>query len=213
MAEDPANSSVIESIHRYSKNSVEVIELQDHKVAPCVGCYLCDFYGDGICVIKDEYEPMKQHMHQVDGIVFAGTCATGIVDCHLKAFFERCWGMTHRPSLRGKYGFVTATGGGPLEAEAGWYLQSFLYKIGVRCIAALTQSAADAPAFAASVRRTVEDLDRALDEKWRIADRFTNRAINWIFRDLAATSGMLLRADYAFHKKHRMFDAPSPREA
>ena len=210
LSEDSANASVIESIHRYSRNSVEVIELQDRHVGPCVGCYLCDFNGDGICVLKDEYEAIKQRLHQVDGVVFVGTCASGMVDCHLKAFLDRSWGIAHRPSLKGKYGFVTATGGGPLEAEAGWYLQSLLNVFGARCIAALTQSPADDAAFAASVRRTVEDLDRALDEKWQIADRFGTRGTAWTFRDLVATSGASLRADYRFHKEHRMFDAPSP---
>jgi len=133
-----------------------------------------------------------------------------MVDCHLKAFLDRSWGIAHRPSLKGKYGFVTATGGGPLEAEAAWYLQSVLNVFGTRSIAALTQSAADSPAFADSVRRTVEDLDRALDEKWQIANRFVTRGTAWTFRDLVATSGMTLRADYEFHKEHRMFDAPSP---
>jgi len=210
LSEDAANASIIDSIRRHSRNSVEVIELQNRHVGPCVGCYLCDFNGDGICVLKDEYETIKQRLHQVDGIVFVGTCASGMIDCHLKAFLDRSWGIAHRPSLKGKYGFVTATGGGPLEAEAGWYLQSILNTFGTRCIAALTQSAADGPAFAASVRRTVEDLDRALDEKWQIADRFGTRGATWTFRDLVATSGAVLRADYIFHKEHRMFDAPSP---
>ncbi|MBA4380670.1 MAG: hypothetical protein C0393_08365 [Anaerolinea sp.] len=210
LSENPANASVIESIRRYSRNSVEVIELQDRQVGPCVGCYLCDFHGDGVCVLKDEYEAIKQRLHQIDGIVFVGACASGMVDCHLKAFLDRCWGIAHRPSLKGKYGFVAATGGGPLEAEAAWYLQGVLNKTGTRCIAALTQSAADAPAFAATARRTVEDLDRALDEKWQIADRFGTRGVTWAFRDLVATSGMILRADYRFHKERRMFDAPSP---
>jgi hypothetical protein len=127
-----------------------------------------------------------------------------MVDCHLKAFLDRSWGIAHRPSLKGKYGFVTATGGGPLEAEASWYLQSVLNVFGARSIAALTQSAADSPAFATSVRRTVEDLDRALDEKWQIAGRFGTRGTAWTFRDLVATSGMILRADYEFHKEHRL---------
>jgi len=210
LSKDPANASIIESIRRYSRNSVEVIELQDRHVGPCVGCYLCDFNGDGICVLKDEYEAIKQRLHQVDGIVFIGTCASGMVDCHLKAFLDRSWGIAHRPSLKGKHGFVAATGGGPLEAEAACYLQSVLNVFGTCSIAALTQSAADGPAFAASVRRTVEDLDRALDEKWQIADRFGTRGTAWTFRDLVATSGMMLRADYIFHKEHRMFDAPSP---
>jgi len=210
LSEDSANASVIESIHRYSRNNVEVIELQDRHVGPCVGCYLCDFNGNGVCVLKDEYEAIKEQLHQSDGVIFVGTCASGMVDCHLKAFLDRSWGIAHRPTLKGKYGFVAATGGGPLEAEAGWYLQSVLNVFGARCIAALTQSAADGPAFAASVRRTVENLDRALDEKWQIADRFGIRGTAWTFRDLVATSGAVLRADYIFHKQHGMFDAPSP---
>ena len=179
---------------------MEVIELQERHVGPCVGCYLCDFHGDGVCVLKDEYEAIKQHLHQVDGIVYVGTCASGMVDCHLKVFLDRCWGIAHRPSLEGKYGFVVATGGGPLEAEAAWYLRGVLDKTGTRCIAALTQSAADAPVFAAAVRRTIEDLDRALDEKWQIADRFSTRGVTWTFRDLVATRGMVLRADTGFTK-------------
>ena len=210
LSEDPANASIVESIRRYSENRVEVIELQDRQVGPCVGCYLCDFHEDEVCVLKDEYEAIKQRLHQVDGLIFVGTCASGMVDCHLKALLDRCWGLAHRPSLKGKYGFVVATGGGPLEAEAAWYLQSILNKFGPCCIAALTQNAENTPAFAATVRRTVEDLDRALDEKWQIADRFGTRGTTWAFRDLAATAGMLLRADYRFHKEHRMFDAPSP---
>jgi len=210
LSEDPANASVIESIHRYSRNSVEVIELQNRHVGPCVGCYLCDFNGDGICVLKDEYESIKERLHRVDGIVFVGTCASGKVDCHLKAFLDRCWGIAHRPSLKGSYGFAVATGGGPLEAEAGEYLQSVLNVFGTRCIAALAQSPADGPAFAASVRRTVEDLDRALDETWQIADRFAVRGTAWTFRDLVAASGAMLRADYIFHKENRMFGVPSP---
>jgi hypothetical protein len=38
LPEDSANASIVESIHRYSRNSVEVIELQDRHVGPCVGC-------------------------------------------------------------------------------------------------------------------------------------------------------------------------------
>jgi len=210
LAEDPANASVAESIHRYSKNSVEILELQDRNVGPCIGCYLCDFRVEGLCVIKDEYEAIKQRLHQVDGIIYIGTCASGMVDPHLKAFLERCWGIYHRPSLKGKYGFVVATGGGPLEADTSLRLQIVMNWTGTRCIAALTQSAADDQSFAATLGRTIEDLDLALEEKWKIADRFGSRGSTWALRDLAATDGMMLRADYKFHKKHKRFDYPSP---
>jgi len=210
LAEDGANASVVESIRRYSQNNVETIELQDRNVGPCVGCYLCDFRVEGICVLKDDYEAIKRRLQEVDGIVLVGTCASGRVDCHLKAFLDRWWGIYHRPSLMGKYGFVVATGGGPLEADTALYLQSVLNMTGTRCITALTQGAAEAPRFAASLRRAAEDLDRALDEKWQIADRFNTRAARWTFRDLVATSGLVLRADYKYYKEHKMFHYSSP---
>ncbi|MFC2029191.1 NAD(P)H-dependent oxidoreductase [Chloroflexota bacterium] len=210
LAEDPANASVVESIRRYSRNKVEVIALQGRNVGPCLGCYLCDFREEGLCVLKDEYEAIKRRLHEVDGIVYVGTCASGLVDCYLKAFLERTWGISHRPSLKGRYGFAVATGGGPLEAEAGRHLRDTLNGHGARCIATLTPSAAVASGFAATLRRTVEDLDRALDEEWQIADRFSTRAKSRVFRDLVAENGMTLRADYKFYKENRMFDVPSP---
>ena len=209
ISEDPAGASIVESISRDSRNKVELIELEDHKVGPCIGCYLCDFEVEGICVLKDEYEEIKRRMHEVDGIVYMGNCASGMVDCHLKAFLDRAWGMAHRPSLKGKYGFAVATGGGPLGKNAAWYLGAILDKTGTKCIAALTQGNSNDPNFANTVRQTVEDLDRAIEDKWKIADRFTTRSITWAFRDLSARNGMMLRADYDFHKKNKMFDYPS----
>ncbi len=113
------------------------------------------------------------------------------------------------PSLKGKYGFAVATGGGPLGKNAAWYLGAILDKTGTKCIAALTQGNSNDPNFANTVRQTVEDLDRAIEDKWKIADRFTTRSITWAFRDLSARNGMMLRADYDFHKKNKMFDYPS----
>jgi multimeric flavodoxin WrbA len=210
LTEAPANAAIVDSIRRYSRNKVEVIALQDRDVGPCLGCYLCDFREESVCVLKDEYEAIKQRLHEVDGIVYVGTCASGLVDGYLKAFLERTWGISHRPTLQGKYGFVVATGGGPLEAEAARHLRGVLNGHGARCVAALTQSAAGTSAFAATLRRTVDDLDRAMDGKWQIADRFSTRAKNRVFRDLVAKNGMALRADYKFYKEQKLFDVPSP---
>ena len=208
-SEDQASASIVGSIRRYSRNKVELIELEDHRVAPCIGCYLCDFKVQGICALKDEYEEIKRRMHEVDGIVYIGNCSSGMVDSRLKAFLDRSWGMAHRPSLKGKYGFATATGGGPLGKNAAWYLGSVLDKTGAKCIAALTDGDSNDANFANTVRRTVEDLDRAMEEKWQIANRFTTRGTAWTFRDLVARNGMILRADYDFHKKNKMFDYAS----
>ncbi|MCX5991564.1 MAG: NAD(P)H-dependent oxidoreductase [Chloroflexi bacterium] len=209
ISDDPAAASIVESIRRYSRNKVELMELQDHKVGPCVGCLLCDSRVEGICVLKDEYEAIKRRIHKVDGIVYIGRCSSGMVDCHLKAFLDRSWGMAHRPSLKGRYSFAVAIGGGPLGKNAAWYLGAVLDKTGAKCIAALADRDSNDPNFANTVRQTVEDLDRAMEEKWQIADRFATRCATWTFRDLVAKNGMYLRADYDFHQKNRMFDYPS----
>ena len=209
ISEDPAGASLVESIRRYSRNKVELIELEEHKVGPCIGCYLCDFRVEGICVVRDEYEKIKRRIHEVDGIVYIGSCASGMVDSHLKAFLDRSWGIAHRPSLKGKYGFAIATGGGPLGKDAAWYLGAVLDKTGAKCIATLTDGDSNDPNFANTVRQTVEDLDRALKEKWHIANRFATRGATWTFRDLIAKNGMILRADYDFHQKNKMFDYAS----
>jgi len=170
---------------------------------------LGDFKVEGICVLKDDYEKIKKRLYEVEGIVYVGNCASGAVDCHLKAFLDRTWGIAHRPSLKGKYGFAVATGGGPLGKNAAWYLGAVLDKTGTKCIASLTDGNANDSNFANTISRTVEDLDQAIDEKWQIADRFTTRSITWTFRDLVAKNGMILRADYDFHKKNKMFDCLS----
>jgi multimeric flavodoxin WrbA len=210
LSEDLANASIADAIQGYSKNIVEVIALQDHNVRPCNGCILCDFKVEGVCVLKDEYEEIKGRLQRADGMVYIGTCASSMVDSNLKAFLDRCWGIGHRPTLSGKYGFSVATGGGPLEADAAEYLQGLMNKTGARCIAALARAAGETEEFAITLRQTIEDLDRAMEEKWRIADRFRTRSVEWVFRDLAATNGMMLRADYKFHKENGMFDYASP---
>lgn len=209
ISEDPAGASIFESISRYSHNKVELIELKNHKVVPCVGCLLCDFKEEGICVLNDEYEEIKRRLHEVEGIVYIGSCVSGMVDGHIKAFLDRTWGIAHRPSLKGKYGFAAATGGGPLGKNAVWYLGAVLDKTGTKCIASLSDGNTDDLNFTNTLRQTVEDLDRAMEEKWQIANRFTTRCATWTFRDLIAKSGMILRADDVFHKKNKMFDFPS----
>jgi hypothetical protein len=196
---DPASASVAEAIRRFSRNTVEVIELEARRVGKCVGCLQCDLRSEGTCVIPDEYESIKQRMHEVDGIILVGTCAGGMVERRLKAFLDRTFGLAHRPTLGGKYGFAVATGGGSLEPEVTGVLHGLLGARGVCSLAALATSS-DLPRFVATLRRTVEDLDRAIDERWSIPDRFGVRASHEVYRRLAHESGHALRADYQYYR-------------
>jgi multimeric flavodoxin WrbA len=210
LSADPAAASLVEALHRYSTNRIETVELADRKVGPCVGCFLCDFREAGICVLKDDYDAIHRRLHEVDAIVWAGIASCGLVDARLKAFIDRGWGIAHRPTLIGKHGLVFASGGGPLDVDAAAHLDGVLTKMGARCAARLAQSVAEPAAFGATVRRAIEDLDRALEEGWPHVERYNQRAVRGAFRDLAAKRGMVLKADYSFHRRHRLFDAPSP---
>jgi multimeric flavodoxin WrbA len=210
LSDDASATGLVESLRRYSVNSVEVVELADRTVRPCSGCFLCAFREAGVCVIKDDFDAIYRRLHEVDGIVYAGTSSCGLVDARIKVFLDRCWGIAHRPSLGGKHGMTFASGGGPLDLGSASYLHAILTKTGTRCLPAISQGSADATSFAATVRQAVEDLDRAMEEGWPNLERHDARAQRWAFRDVAAARGMVLKADYTFHRRNRMFDAPSP---
>ena len=208
LAESPAAKSVAEAIARTSRNDVAVLEVAAHKVGRCIGCYLCDFRVEGVCLVNDDYEAAKARLHEADGIVLVGVSSCGIVDSRLKALLDRSWGVAHRPTLEGRYGFAVALGGGQLDFEAAQYLAGAQAAWGVTSIAALGQGP-DPDAFPAAVKRAVQDLDLALEQRWRIADRFATHAARLEFRDLISKSGMALRADYKYWKDNGLLRAPS----
>ncbi len=207
---DPAAGATVASIRRFSRHPVDVVELVRRRIKPCAGCYLCGTRPEGVCVIDDDYAEVRELLDAAAGVVYLATSSAGLIDERLKRFLDRSWDLAHRPRLQERYGFVVASGGGDQDAPAARILENILSKTGVRVIGALARNRADGGAFAATVRRTVEELDRAIDERWRIADRFQVRASGWAFRDLAASTGMIMRADYAWHRQQRLFDAPSP---
>jgi multimeric flavodoxin WrbA len=208
LAESPAAKSTVEAIARTSKNKVEVLELADHKVGRCIGCYLCDFRVEGVCVVKDDYEAVKARLHKADAIVLIGVSSCGLVDSKLKALLDRSWGIAHRPTLEGRYGFAVAVGGGAMDSESALYLVGAQRAWGVKSIAGLGQGP-DPDAFAGTLRQTVEDLDRALDERWQVALRFSSIGAHLVFRDLITNSGMALRADYKYWKDKGFLRRPS----
>lgn len=206
--ENEAGATVCEAVRRFSKNRVQIVSLQEQGIKPCIGCYVCDFYTDGKCTtIKDSYEQLKARMLQADAIVLVGNAVAYTVDSHMKAFIDRNWGIAHRPSLAGRYGFTVALGGGSLEEDAAWYMSDCVNKWGATSIGVATQAGAkDESSFVSSLRWLTEQLDRAIEKKWQVAERYRVLGVSHLFRDLAKKYGMILRADYKYHKGNRPFN-------
>ncbi len=207
---NPAARDLVDAFRRGSRNGIEVLELGEHEIKPCVGCYLCGTRPEGVCVLKDDYAAVRQRLERADGLVYIAASATGLIDPALKAFMDRGWDLAHRPRWQAKHAVVAAAGGGDLDRYATGILDNVVSKTGARIVASLPRSTADPTAYAATVRQAVEDLDRAMDEGWSHPDRFQVRASGWAFRDLAASKGMIMRADYAYHRDRGLFDAPGP---
>ncbi|MGC4118392.1 MAG: NAD(P)H-dependent oxidoreductase [Myxococcales bacterium] len=205
LADSPAAASVAEGVRRWSKNPVEVVEVAAHEVRPCTGCYQCIFQAEGRCTQRDDYEAIATRLSQAAGVVLVGVCSASTVDAPLKALLDRSFSVAHRPTWQGKQALSVAVGGDTLEPETALLLQRAAQTRGAHGVAALAPSC-DAPErFVAALRRAVEDLDRALDEGWNDAERFTTRSVRKLFRDLAAQNGMILRADYRYYRERGGF--------
>jgi len=203
----PALQAVVDIVLATTRNRVEVIELNKLKVGRCIGCYECDFRVEGKCIVKDDYEQVKQKVLESDAVVMVGVASCSVVDAKLKAFLDRSWGIAHRPPLQQKHGLALIVGAGALGRETAIYLQQLQSMMNRYCIAAI---AADDNNAIETIRRAVQDLDQAMDEGWNVQKRFTEKAISAEFRDLAATAGMVLKADFKYRKDNNLFNAPSP---
>ena len=202
LSEAPAGASVVEGIRRWSKSTIEVVELAHGNVRPCTGCFQCLFQEDGRCSQGDEGNALMDRMHEVDGIVLVGACSCAYLDTWLKTFLDRSFSQAHRPVLQGKQGFVVAAGGGSLEPAIASSMALMLQARGIHILDTLSPSSDTPERFAATLKRTVEDLDRAMEQGWTDAGRFSVRAIHRLFSDITANNGMMMRADYRHYREH-----------
>ncbi|MBA4366077.1 MAG: hypothetical protein C0403_00360 [Desulfobacterium sp.] len=205
---NPAAASIYETIRRISQNEVELVEIEKAGIQACRLNYQCLLKENISCVQQDAFEDIKHKMKMADGIIYIGHCTSAFVDAHLQAFITRTGSMLTMPQLKGKYGFVVATGGGPLGRYAAGHLDKLLRRYGITSLAALTDGDQNTKDFPATLQWAVRNLDQALAEKWRMADRFTYRAEHYFMRENAAKFGMVFRGLYGFHHREKLFDFP-----
>ena len=69
-------------------HKVEKIFVQEHKIAPCLGCGYCQSH-EGVCVQKDGMETMLEKMIKADVLVLASPVYFYSVSAQIKALMDR----------------------------------------------------------------------------------------------------------------------------
>jgi multimeric flavodoxin WrbA len=67
---------------------VEEIVLRDFKISPCLEIYGCT--KDGDCVIKDDFQGIRDRLLASDGLILASPIFFYTVSAHTKTFMDRC---------------------------------------------------------------------------------------------------------------------------
>jgi len=80
----------------------EIVLVAEKSIAPCDGCFSCQ--KSGICVIKDDMQPLYQKMQEADAIVFGSPVYFGTVSAQAKKVMDRTFLLLQRGKLKGKVG-------------------------------------------------------------------------------------------------------------
>ena len=91
---------------------IQEIFLPHHTIEFCTGCSVC--LAQGKCPITDDFDTIKQHLSEADGIIFGSPTYAGSVNAMMKRFLERL-GIFERMTSEvfgGKYVIGASTCGG-----------------------------------------------------------------------------------------------------
>jgi multimeric flavodoxin WrbA len=80
---------------------VEIIQLQDLKIAPCNACDACLGKNTKGCIIKDDMQQLYPKIKQADAIVFASPTYWFNIPAQIKLFIDRSYAI----QSNGKYAF------------------------------------------------------------------------------------------------------------
>lgn len=86
---------------------LEIINLFDYDIKPCIGCENCLIKGN--CVFKDDVSDIMDKIRSSDGVILTSPVYMENVSGILKTFLDRTCKWFHRPELCGKPILVIAT--------------------------------------------------------------------------------------------------------
>lgn len=79
---------------------VEIINLFDYDIQPCLGCEHC-LIQEG-CVINDDLQALMRKLKTCDGVILTTPVYLNNLSGKLKVFVDRTCSWFHRPELQGK---------------------------------------------------------------------------------------------------------------
>jgi multimeric flavodoxin WrbA len=101
---------LIEQVKEILKNddiNVEILNLFDYDIKPCIGCEHCLVKGG--CVLKDHTTYIMEKIKLSDGIILTSPVYMENVSGMLKTFLDRTCRWFHRPEIYGKPVLVIST--------------------------------------------------------------------------------------------------------
>ena len=97
----------VEKILNNNNIDVEIINLFDYDIKPCIGCEHCLIKGN--CVLKDDVSEIMDKIKSSDGVILTSPVYMENVSGALKTFLDRTCKWFHRPELCGKPILVIST--------------------------------------------------------------------------------------------------------
>ncbi len=145
----------------------ETVVLKGDTVLPCMGCDVC--HKKGLCVQKDDFEPLKEKIMAADGLILASPNYIFNVSAQLKAFMDRCCGVVHCMQFWGKYGVSVVTSGGDGGEAVSEYMRHFLITTGAVPVGEVSASMSVMPesGFTDEMKKSANSLGRRLVNAWK----------------------------------------------
>jgi len=154
---------------------VDGYSLNAMDVQPCRSCDLC--HKTGNCAIRDDFAAAKEAMLECDGIILASPNYISSVTAQMKALMDRCCGLLHCQSMKGKYAVAVVTSGGPESPQVEEYILRFLRALGCTTVGSIGTEAwrLGLPADMEELANASAKLGRRLVEAIRTQEAFAEQ--------------------------------------
>lgn len=145
---------------------VEIVSLAQSRVGPCRGCDTC--HRSGACPHGDDFEAIRAKIEKADGVILASPNYIFSVSAQMKAFIDRCCGVVHCMSFRGKYGLSVVTSGGGGDEPIVDYMNQFLLVTGVHPLGGVhaAMGELEGGAFPEELKQRARELGADLVRAW-----------------------------------------------